>query len=169
MNCQIRLATMDDLPAIVEIFNQAIPLQVNDESAPIEVVDRREWFMQFDRTHPIWVATIDDQVIAWCALEYFYPHPAYDHSAQIAIYIHKNYRRQHCGHDLLTYIQHQIEDHLDIRTVIAYIYIENHASYQLFTSCGYKEWGKLPQISEINGQMRSLYMMGRHFNKQKSL
>lgn len=165
MDYQIRLATINDLPAIVDIFNQAIPLQVNDESAPIEVADRREWFMQFDSTHPIWVATMDDQVIAWCALEYFYPHPAYDHSAQIAIYIHEDYRRQHLGHDLLTYAQKQIEDHLDIRTVIAYIYIENHASYHLFTSCGYKEWGKLPQISEINGQMRSLYMMGRHFNE----
>ena len=103
MDYQIRLATIDDLPAIVDIFNQAIPLQVNDESAPIEVADRREWFLQFDSTHPIWVATVNEQVIAWCALEYFYPHPAYDHSAQIAIYIHEDYRRQHLGHDLLTY------------------------------------------------------------------
>ena len=87
MDYQIRLATIDDLPAIVDIFNQAIPLQVNDESAPIEVADRREWFLQFDSTHPIWVATVNEQVIAWCALEYFYPHPAYDHSAQIAIQI----------------------------------------------------------------------------------
>ena len=108
---------------------------------------------------------MDDQVIAWCALEYFYPYPAYDHSAQIAIYIYEDYRQQHLGRDLLTYAQKQIEDHLDIRTVIAYIYIENQASYHLFTSCGYKEWGKLPQISEINGQMRSLYMMSRHFNE----
>ena len=103
MDYQIRLSTMDDLPAIVDIFNQAIPLQVNDESAPIEVADRREWFLQFDSTHPIWVATMDGQVIAWCALEYFYPHPAYDHSAQIAIYIREDYRRQHLGRDLLTF------------------------------------------------------------------
>lgn len=53
MDYQIRLATINDLPAIVDIFNQAIPLKVNDESAPIEVVDRREWFLQFDSTHPI--------------------------------------------------------------------------------------------------------------------
>ncbi len=82
---------------------------------------------------------MDDQVIAWCALEYFYPHLAYDHSAQIAIYIYEDYRQQHLGRDLLIYAQKQIEDHLDIRTVIAYIYIENQASYHLFTSCGYKE------------------------------
>ncbi|MDD1405819.1 GNAT family N-acetyltransferase [Limosilactobacillus reuteri] len=53
--------------------------------------------------------------------------------------MHEDYRQQHLGRDLLTYAQKQIEDHLDIRTVIAYIYIENQASYHLFTSCGYKE------------------------------
>ena len=58
MDYQIRLATINDLPAIVDIFNQAIPLQVNDESTPIEVADRREWFMQFDSTHPIWVLSL---------------------------------------------------------------------------------------------------------------
>ena len=164
MDYQIRLATIDDLPTIVEIFNQAVPLQVNDESTPIKVADRREWFRQFDHTHPIWVAVVNGQVIAWCALEYFYPHPAYDHSAQIAIYIHEDYRGQHLGHDLLTYVQKQAEGNLDIRTVIAYIYVENNASYRLFTSCGYEKWGKLPQISKITGRMRSLYMMGRHFD-----
>lgn len=71
-------------------------------------------------------------------LSIFYPHPAYDHSAQIAIYIHEDYRRQHLGHDLLTYAQKQIEDHLDIRTVIAYIYIENQASYRLLPPVGTK-------------------------------
>ena len=163
MDYQIRLATINDLPAIVDIFNQAIPLQVNDESAPIKVADRREWFMQFDNTNlgcnNGWPS--NRLVCSWV----FLSASAYDHSAQIAIYIHEDYRQQHLGRDLLTYAQKQIEDHLDIRTVIAYIYIENQASYHLFTSCGYKEWGKLPQISEINGQMRSLYMMSRHFNE----
>ncbi|MDD1379333.1 hypothetical protein PSQ87_00070 [Limosilactobacillus reuteri] len=42
MDYQIKLATINDLPAIVDIFNQAIPLQVNGESAPIKVADRRE-------------------------------------------------------------------------------------------------------------------------------
>lgn len=164
MNYQIRLATINDLPSIVAIFNQAIPLKVNDESKPVKVADRREWFKQFDKTHPVWVVTVDDQVVGWCGLEYFYPHPAYDHTAQVSIYIDEHYRHHHLGHELLTYVQKQAEDHLDIRTVIAYIYIENKASYHLFTSCGYQEWGKMPEISQIEGQMRSLYMMGRHFN-----
>ena len=53
MGYQIRMATIDDLPQIVEIFNQAIPLGVNDDTAPLEVVDRQEWFQQFDDTHPL--------------------------------------------------------------------------------------------------------------------
>lgn len=164
MNYQFRLATIDDLPQIVEIFNQAIPSGVNDDTVPLEVVDRQEWFRQFDESHPLWVMVIDQRIVAWCALEYFYPHPAYHHSAEIAIYVRSEFQKQHLGQAFLEYVHHQIESQLAIKTVIAYIYAENLPSQRLFQRCGYTKWGSLPQISEINGQFRDLVVFGHHFN-----
>lgn len=162
---KIRRATRDDLPEIVELFNQAIPLQVNDETAPLEVVDREEWFEQFDDTHPLWVAIINDQVVGWCALERFYPHHAYYRSAEIAIYVREGFQGLHLGRQMLQFVDDQIENQLDLKTVIAYIYAENAASQHLFTSAGYEQWGHLPQISEIKGKMRTLLIYGKHFNQ----
>lgn len=167
MSYDVRRATHDDLPAIVELFNQAIPLQVNDETAPIEVIDRQEWFDQFDDTHPIWVMTNDRQVIGWCALEKFYPHQAYYRSAEIAIYIHEGFQGRHLGRSMLQFLDQQIEAHLNLKTVIAYIYQENQASQHLFATAGYQKWGELPQISEINGQLRTLVIYGKHFHQSK--
>lgn len=159
----IRRATSADLPEIVALFNQAIPLGVNDETAPLEVVDRQGWFTQFDDTHPLWVMIHDDQVVGWCALEYCYPHPAYHHSAEIAIYIHEDFQGQHRGQQMLRFADQQINQHLNLKTVIAYIYAENTASQRLFSRAGYQKWGQLPQISEINGQLRSLVILGKNF------
>lgn len=168
MSFQIRLAQDDDLPEIVAIFNQAIPRGVNDDTTPLVVADRQEWFNQFDGTHPLWVMTAnDDQLIGWCALEYFYPHPAYLLSAEIAIYVHNDFQGQRLGRDLLEYVDNQIEKHLSLKTVIAYVYAENGPSQHLFRTCGYEQWGQLPQISKINGEMRTLLIFGKHFNQQR--
>lgn len=164
MDYLIRRATAVDLPQIVEIFNEAIPLGVNDDTAPLEVIDRQEWFEQFDDTHPLWVMVDDYQVIAWCALEYFYPHPAYHHSAEIAVYVRSAFQNQHLGWALLQFVDQQINDHLAIQTVIAYIYAENTPSQHLFLTCGYEKWGELPQISHINGHFRNLLMFGKNYN-----
>ncbi|WP_251546563.1 GNAT family N-acetyltransferase [Limosilactobacillus caecicola] len=163
MSYRIRPATSTDLPAIVEIFNQAIPLMVNDDTAPLEVTDRQTWFQQFDDTHPIWVIQTAEQIVGWCALERFYPHPAYYRSAEIAIYIDNHFQRQHLGKQLLSFVNKQVQHHLAIKTVIAYVYNENLASQRLFTSAGYQQWGRLPQISEINGQLRTLLIFGKNF------
>lgn len=167
MSYQIRLAQDGDLSQIVAIFNQAIPRGVNDDTTPLAVADRQKWFEQFDGTHPLWVMIVDDQIIGWCALEYFYPHPAYHHSAEIAIYIHDDFQGQRLGRDLLEYVDDQIEKHLTLKTVIAYVYAENGPSQHLFRASGYEQWGSLPQISEINGEMRTLLVFGKHFNQQR--
>ncbi|MCI5812669.1 MAG: N-acetyltransferase family protein [Lactobacillus sp.] len=163
MGYQIRMATIDDLPQTVEIFNQAIPLGVNDDTAPLEVVDRQEWFQQFDDTHPLWVMVNDQQIIAWCGLEYFYPHPAYVHSAEIAVYVRSEFQGQHLGRTLLQFVDQQITKQLAIKTVIAYIYAENTPSQHLFEACGYSQWGHLPKISHIKGQFRDLLVFGKNF------
>lgn len=163
MSYPIRRATKEDLPSIIKIYNHAIPLMVNDDTAPLEVNDREEWFQQFSDDHPLWVMTDQGQVIAWCALEEFYPHQAYHHSAEIAIYVHPDYQGQHLGSQLLQFADQQIKTSLKIKTVIAYIYAENLPSQKLFKKLGFSDWGELKHIAEINGQLRTLKIYGKNY------
>ena len=53
-----RDANLDDLPAIVEIYNQSIPAgTATADTQPITVESRLQWFAQFSpEKRPIWVA-----------------------------------------------------------------------------------------------------------------
>lgn len=162
----IRQATIDDLPQIVTIYNQAVPSHiVTDDSSPISIASRKKWFTQFDPTHPLWVAEENNHVCGWCALENFFAHPAYQFSAEIAIYLDKQWQQQGLGKRLLKYIDQQVESTLQLKTVVAYVYERNLPSQKLFTCCGYKQWGSLPQISQVAGEMRTLLIYGKHFNQ----
>lgn len=161
---KIQRAQLADQQAIIDIFNEAVKAGIaTDESTPVTVEQRRDWFTQFDRRHPLWVATIDGEVCGWCALEKFYPNHAYNDSVEIAIYIHKRAHRKGLGRALLNFVDQQIKDHLHFKTVIAYIYERNKPSQGLFTSCGYEKWGHLPNISKVAGEYRELEIYGKNY------
>lgn len=161
---KIRRAQPDDQQVIIEIFNEAVLAGIaTDESKPVTVDQRQDWFAQFDERHPLWVATIDGTVVGWCALENFYPNHAYRDSAEIAIYIHKRAHRHGIGRLFLNYVGQQIKNHLHFKTVIAYIYERNQPSQGLFSSCGYEKWGHMPNISKVDGEYRELKIYGKNF------
>lgn len=147
-----RRAEKADLDRLVEIYNQAVPSHiVTDDDDPISVDSRREWMNDFDDTHPCWVVEENGQIIGWCGLEYFYPHPAFDHSAEISIYIDNEHQNQGVGSALLDYVNVNITKNLPIKTVISYIYERNVPSQRLFQRSGYDKIGELSQISMIAG------------------
>jgi len=69
-NTTIRLAQLEELPAIVEIYNQAIPSkQSTGDTQPVRVEDRMAWFTEHrPDEYPIFVVDVDGQVAGWCSL-----------------------------------------------------------------------------------------------------
>jgi L-amino acid N-acyltransferase YncA len=62
---KIRLAELDDLSAIVDIYNQAIASkQSTGDTQPVRVEDRMTWFGEHvPHEHPIFVAEVEGQVV----------------------------------------------------------------------------------------------------------
>lgn len=159
-----RRAVHTDLPTIVTIYNAAVPSHdITDDEMPITMESRRGWLKNFNDRFPIWVVEADDQIIGWCALEQFYPHNSYRFSAEISIYLTQDAQGHGYGRQILEFIDQQVNDHLDIKTIIAYVYENNLPSQKLFQKCGYQQCGALPQISVINGQLRTLKIFAKHF------
>ena len=100
----------------------------------------------------------------WGGLGQFYPHQAYQFSAEISIYLASDTQERGYGKQILNFIDQQITDNLDIKTVIAYVYENNLPSQKLFQKCGYQQCGVLPQISIIDGELRTLKIFVKHFN-----
>ena len=102
--------TEADLPAIVAIYNAAIPgRSATADTEPVTVESRREWFARHDPARrPLWVAEIDGEVIAWVGLSSFYGgRPAYDATAEVSMYVAPAQQNRGLGRDLLEFVTGQ--------------------------------------------------------------
>jgi len=165
MSCtslEIRDAIAADLPAIVAIYNASIPLRTaTADLEPITLASRQAWFEEHNPfCRPLWVAEQEGMTIGWLSFNSFYGRPAYHATAEISIYVHPAYQRQGIGFRLL---QRAIDEGccFDLRTLVAYIFAHNYSSLRLFEKVGFKEWGYLPRVAELDGVERDLVIMGR--------
>ncbi|MGN1283236.1 MAG: GNAT family N-acetyltransferase [Limosilactobacillus sp.] len=163
MTVVFRRARKTDLAKIVAIFNESVSLPINDEVELVTPESRRKWLNAFDDEHPLWVAVDDNEVVAWCGLEPFYPHPAYRASAEISIYVSKSAQQQGIGRRFLALVDQWARTHAATKTIVAYIYQGNKASQRLFASSGFEYWGTLHNIAMLNGKLHSLLIYGQTY------
>src|SRR6476646_8203169 len=101
---QIRDATVEDLPAIVAIYNTTVASGiVTADTEPVSVESRRGWFAEHSPSRrPLWVALEGEQVIAWLSYSSFYGRPAYAGTCELSIYLAPEQRGRRLGSALLT-------------------------------------------------------------------
>lgn len=162
----IRLAQIDDLPAIVDIYNQAIPSkQSTGDTQPVRVEDRLTWFREHrPDEHPIFVAEAepDGQVAGWCSLSAYRPgRAALRFTAEISYYIALAYHRQGIATSL---VEHAIAfcPAIQIRHLFAIVLEGNQASLRLLEKMGFEQWGYLPRVADFDGKEVGHLYYGRH-------
>jgi L-amino acid N-acyltransferase YncA len=158
VDLRIRDATMADLPAIVEIYNQSIPAgRSTADTQPIAVADRVEWFRKFDPAkRPIWVAEADGQVVAVVYLSSFYGgRPAYDATAEVSIYVATAYHRRGIGKWLKQWVIQQCP-RLGVTILLSMHFDHNDATRHINESLGFVQVGHLTEIAVVQGQKRGL-------------
>lgn len=156
----IRLATINDLSAIVDIYNQTILLRyVTADLTPITVSSRLEWFNQFNESRPLWVFERDGVVKAWTSLRSFYGRPAYNTTVEIGIYIDEKFRKAGIG-ELMLLHAHRESKRIGIETILAFIFANNTVSINFFKKHGYLEYGLLPSVAEIDNKKIDLAILG---------
>lgn len=164
MTIQFQLAEHQDLPKIVAIYNEIIPSRLaTADLEPVTVASREAWFKAFDPdSRPIWLILSAGEVAGWVSLESFYGRAAYYKTAEISIYLDANYRHQGLGQLALDYVLGQLT-RLDIDAIVAYIFSHNQPSQGLFKKNHFEIWGHLPNVALMDGQRRSLDILGRRF------
>ena len=159
---KLRLATIDDLPDIVEIYNLSIPggLATADTTA-VSVESRMEWFNAHQPFHrPLLVLEMNGAIAAWLSFKSFYGRPAYSITAEIGIYIHP----QHQGKKLGTFLLQkaiEIAPELNIENLLGFIFGHNKPSLKIFRNEGFETWGTLPEMGFMQDHYVDLLILGK--------
>jgi L-amino acid N-acyltransferase YncA len=162
----MRIATADDLDAIVAIYNSTIPTrQSTADTSEVSVASRLDWFTAHDPAkRPLLVHEDNGIVVAWVSFQSFYGRPAYDHTAELSIYISPDHRGKGLGRSLLSEAMAVAKQH-NIKTVVGFVFSHNIPSLKLFKSFGFEEWGRLPDVAEMDGNEYSLSIVGKRLLK----
>jgi phosphinothricin acetyltransferase len=162
-----RLATREDLPAIVELYNATIPSRmVTADLDPIPVESRIGWFEQHRPDfRPLWVAEQDGRIAGWLSFSVFYGRPAYNKTAELSIYVDESVRGRRLG----SYFLSQAIAHapaLGVDRLIGLIFAHNQPSLALFEKFGFERWGSLPGVTLLDGIERDVIIVGRKLVSQ---
>lgn len=158
-----RNATLQDLPAIVAIYNTTVAgRMVTADLEPVTVESRIPWFEQHTPLRrPLWVVEDENKkIIAWMSFQDFYGRAAYNATAEVSIYIDPTQRGKGLGKILLQYCMDQAPSY-GIHNILGIIFAHNEPSIRLFNNMGFSEWGTLENIAVLDGIERSVVIMGK--------
>jgi L-amino acid N-acyltransferase YncA len=159
-----RLATLDDLPTIVAIYNSTIASrEVTADTEPVSVESRLPWFHDHQPARrPLWVIeeAERDGIIGWISYSNFYGRPAYSGTAEVSIYIDEAWRGKGVGRFAL---QEAIDfaPQVNVHTVLGFIFGHNKPSLALFEKFGFETWARLPRVADLDGIERDLIILGK--------
>jgi len=159
---EIRLATPDDWPAIIAIYNQAVaePFCTAD-TEPATLESRSDWLAQHKGgRYPLFVAE-KEQVVGWCSLSPWRAgRKALEKTAEVSYYIDRRQRGRGVGSRLLRHaLEHGPE--LGFSHLLAILLERNAGSIALLEKFGFARWGYLPEVADFGSQCCGQYLYGR--------
>lgn len=159
---RVRLARLDDLIPIVDIYNASIPgRRSTADLEPVTVESRMAWFVLHAPDHrPIWVAEgPDGEVIGWLSFSDYYGRPAYHATVEVGVYVAPAAQGQGVAPKLL---QHAIDEApgLRVRTLLWITFSINEPSMRLASRFGFATWGLLPRVTEMEGERQDIAILG---------
>ena len=160
----IRIAQQEDLPAVVEIYNQAIQTKHSTgDLQPVRVADRLAWFREHSpEKYPIYVAEVEGSVVGWCSLSaYRQGRAAFRFTAEISYYIASAHHRRGFGTALIEHVMTACPT-LQVRHLFAIVLESNQGSVRLLEKMGFEKWGYLPQVANFDGKEMGHLYYGRH-------
>lgn len=163
----IRIATLADLPAIVDIYNQAVSTQRSTaNTTPVTVDQRQAWFREHEPgSHPIFAAEIDEKVVGWCSLSVYRPgRRALRFTAEMSYYVDSALHGRGVGGALVNHAL-QACPALGIKNLVAVVIDRNEASQRLLEKAGFERWGFLPRVLDFDGQECGEFYYGKRVSE----
>ncbi len=158
----IRLATIEDITAINEIYNHAISTRYQTADMVLQTIsDTEQWFCDHERDrYNIYVYIIDEKVVAWLSFSPYYDRDATAHTAEISYYIHKEYQQQGIGTKLIKFTLKEAPN-LGFSILFATLVSANKVSAHLLENFDFTLWGEIKNAVNYGNEKFSIYYYGK--------
>ena len=159
----IRLALPTDLPRLVEIYNQAIASHVaTADTIPFSVDARRGWLAAHSPdVYPIYACrNSDGLVVGYLSISPYRDRPALARTAEVSYYVDYNRHGMGIGSALMEYAL-QDAPRTGKKVLIAIVLEKNTSSLRMLEKFGFRRWGYLPDVAELDGILCGQFLYGR--------
>lgn len=159
----IRVAALEDLPRLTEIYNQAIAARNATADTVLFTPDQRlDWFnLHSPGAYPIYVCTEPDgRVQGWLSISPYRGRPALARTAEVSYYMDYDQRGRGIGSALLAHAI-RAAPRLGRKVYIAILLEWNTPSQRLLEKFGFERWGFLPEVAEFDGRVCGQWYYGR--------
>jgi L-amino acid N-acyltransferase YncA len=162
----IRHATPGDAEAIAAIYNVFVDTcTCTWQTVPDTVDYRRGWLIGRRREHPVFVAEAESgHVVAFASLSPYSNRGAFDHSAEVSIYIAEAAQGHGLGKRLMATLLESAKTS-GLHLLVSRISGDQPASLALHTKCGFTESGRIPEMGFKFGRRHDLVHMHRLVNQ----
>lgn len=144
---RIRPAHPADLPALLEIYNDAVVhTTASWDLVPWTPVEHAEWYAtKAEHRHPIMVADEDGEILGYAAYGPFRAKAGYAATMEHSVYVRPSSRGLGVGRTLLVAIIEAARAN-GVHALIGGLSADNEVSLALHRSLGFVEVGRLPEV-----------------------
>ena len=158
---KIIAATESHVPAITEIYNQAVSERIATCDLEMKTLENRTaWFENFDDTHPIFVGIVDDEVCCYGCLLAYSPKPGYRFAVEHSLYVSRNARGHGYGKLMLLHLVEEAK-RLKYHYLEGGVFAHNAASLALHKSLEFEEMAFKKEVANLDGRWVDVVLMVR--------
>lgn len=164
----IRAAQEMDIKCITDIYNEAICSSVATfDIRPKSFIEQAAWFKEHGPNNPIMVAEKEGIVVGWAALSKWSKRCAYKDTAELSVYVKKDYQGKNIGKKLLKNILCEGEK-VGLHAIIALITEGNTKSIHLHKSLGFFPIGVIREAGYKFGRYLDVYIMQKIYTSRSN-
>jgi phosphinothricin acetyltransferase len=165
---EVRHATLEDLPAILDIYNEIIANSTAVYKVdPLTLDDRREWLEEHTRGgYPVLVAVGEDGVVGFATFgEFRGVWVGYRYSVEHTVHVRSDQRGKGIGTHLVQQLL-PLASAMGKHVMIGGIDASNHGSIRMHERLGFEQMGTMPEVGRKFGRWLDLVFMQRFLDER---
>lgn len=155
----IRETTIEDLEAILAIYNQGIEDRIATlEEQPKTLNQMMDWYQEHTDRYSILVIHQGEEILGWASLNPYSHRCAYRGVADLSVYIDRKWRGKGLGTQLLQAIEEKAKAN-GFHKIVLFTFSFNKLGQGLYHKVGYREVGIFQNQGMLDGQFVDVMAM----------